>query len=143
MLRVFARGWRQALLPSLRIGAAASLALVILAVDVYALSGTFLGAVTLPVLTVLGLLVLVVTLHVLVGLAERPDLRVRRLAPASLYLALRHWYLTALSVTVLAILGGAIAARPALGLGLALGPLLYVVWSGCRFTLRTLLEQTE
>ncbi|GAB3261326.1 DUF624 domain-containing protein [Kineosporia babensis] len=143
VLATFGRGWRRALRPALRTGAMASAAWVVLAVDVYALSGTLLGAVTLPLLAVLALLVLVVTLHVLVALAERPDLRVRHLARASVYLALRRWYLTAFSLVVLALLATLVAARPALGLGLALAPLLYVVWAGCRFTLRPILEQPE
>jgi uncharacterized membrane protein YesL len=139
LVRTFARGWRRALTSSLRTGAAASIALVILGVDAHAFSGTTLGAVTLPLLAVLAVLVVVTTLHVVVGLAERPDLKVRHLARAGLYLALRRWYLTALSLFVLAILAGAVATRPALGLGLALAPLLYVVWAGCRYALRPVL----
>ncbi len=72
--------------------------------------------------------------------AERPAVRLRDAARACLYLALRRWYLTALSLVVLAFLQTLLASRPALALGLAAAPLLYVVWANSRFTLRSVLE---
>lgn len=54
-------------------------------------------------------------------------------------LAVRHWPLTLLSLAVLALLQTLFAARPAIALGLAAAPLLYVVWANSRFALRAAL----
>ncbi|GAB6903532.1 hypothetical protein [Kineosporia succinea] len=132
----FVHHWRRSLAPALRTGAAASFVLVVLAVDAHLLRNAMPAVI--PLLAVLALLVVITTLHVLVGLAEHPGLRVRDLARAGLYLGLRHWCLTGVSLLVLALLGGAVVLRPALGLGLALAPLLYVVWANCRYSLRAL-----
>jgi len=73
---------------------------------------------------------------------ERPRARVRDLLRAALYLAARRWYLTVVSLLVLGLLCTLIAARPALGLGLAAAPLLYVVWANSRYALLPVLEAT-
>ena len=57
-----------------------------------------------------------------------------------LYLAVRRWYLTLVSLVVLALLEALLATRPAIALGLAAAPLLYVVWANSRYTLRVALE---
>jgi len=77
----------------------------------------------------------------LVVLAERPGARVRDAGRVSVYLAVRHWYLTLPSLAVLAVLEALLATRPAIALGLAAAPLLYVVWANSRFTLRSALAQ--
>jgi hypothetical protein len=51
----------------------------------------------------------------------------------------RHWYLTLPSLAVLAIFEALLATRPAIALGLAAAPLLYVVWAGSRFSLNAVL----
>jgi hypothetical protein len=71
---------------------------------------------------------------------ERPTVRLRDVLKASLYLAIRRWYLTLLSLLVLVLLVEVVAAKPAIGLGLVAAPLLYVVWANSRFTLRTALD---
>jgi hypothetical protein len=79
------------------------------------------------------------TLLGLVALAEQPAARLREVWRACAYLAVRRWYLTAVSLMVLALLGQLIVTRPAIALGLAAAPLLYVIWANSRFTLRTAL----
>jgi len=76
----------------------------------------------------------------LVVLAERPTVRLRDAVRASLYLGVRRWYLTAVSLAVLLLLVQVVAQKPALGLGLVATPLLYVVWAGSRYSLRPALD---
>jgi hypothetical protein len=76
-------------------------------------------------------------------LAERPAVRLRDALRASLYLAVRRWYLTALSLVVLVLLVQVVATRPAIGLGLVASPLLYVVWANSRFSLRPALDPAQ
>jgi hypothetical protein len=59
----------------------------------------------------------------------------------SVYLAVKRWYLTAVSLLVLGMLGALFATRPALAVGLAASPLLYVVWANSRFSLRPVLDR--
>jgi uncharacterized membrane protein YesL len=139
VVRTFLRAWRASLRRATALGALASAALVVLGVDARAAWGRPIGALALPVLAVLMLLVTATTLLTLVLLAERPAVRLRDALRACLYLALRRWYLTALSLLVLALLDALFASRPAIALGLAAAPLLYVVWANSRFTLRAAL----
>ena len=64
--------------------------------------GRPIGAVAIPVLVTLMVLVVATALLALVVLAERPTVRLRDALRASLYLAVRRWYLTAVSLAVLA-----------------------------------------
>ncbi|MFC7480077.1 hypothetical protein ACFQX7_08605 [Luedemannella flava] len=88
----------------------------------------------------LGILTVATGLLGLVTLAERPAARLRDVARACAYLAVRRWYLTAMSLLVLALLAQLVTARPALALGLAAAPLLYVVWANSRSCLRVALD---
>lgn len=135
----FRRSWLACWRRATALGALASAALVVLAVDARAAWGHPVGAVAVPVLAVGMLLVVATLLLATVVLAERPQVSLPRALKASVYLAVRHWYLTGCSLGVLALLQALLAARPALALGLAAAPLLYVVWANSRYTLRAAL----
>ncbi len=139
VVRTFARAWRGRLRASLAVGALATAAVVVLGVDVRAVWGSRLGAVAIPVFVVLAALAAATATLALVGLVERTDLRLRDLLRAALYLAVRRWYLSGASLVVLGLLVTMVGSRPALGLGLAAAPLLYVVWANSRFALRPVL----
>jgi len=140
VLRTFASTWRATAAPAMKWGAAASALLVVLAVDARFLWGRPAGALALPVLTMLIVLALGTALLGLVTIAERPTARLRDVARACLYLAVRRWYLTGASLLVLILLAQLVAVRPALGLGFAAAPLLYVVWANSRYSLRAALD---
>jgi hypothetical protein len=135
-VRTFGRTWRATARPAMLWAAAATAALVVLGVDARAAWGHRVGALALPVLAMLAVLTAATALLGLVAIAERPGARLRDVARACLYLSVRRWYLTAVSLLVLALLAQFVAARPALGLGFAAAPLLYVVWANTRFSLR-------
>ncbi|MCI2237298.1 hypothetical protein MO973_03820 [Paenibacillus sp. TRM 82003] len=136
VLRTFARAWARSLRRAVPLGLGAGAVLVVLGVDAVVLAGTSWGALTLPLLTVVGLLTVAVAVLAAVGLAERPGARVRDLVRPAVWLAIRRWPFTLLSLAVLALLAAAVASRPALGLGLAAAPLLHVVWANSRWSLR-------
>ena len=140
VVRTFAAAWRSLFRRSATIGALATGALVVLGVDARVAWGSSAGAVALPVLATLAVLVVSTTTLALVGVVERPRARLRDLLRAALYLSVRRWYLTAVSLVALALLVAVVAARPALGLGLAAAPLLYVVWANSRYALRPALD---
>jgi uncharacterized membrane protein YesL len=131
-VRAYVTSWRRAL----AIGMAATAAVVILAVDIVVLWEFRIGALAIPVLAMLTVLTVVTTLVALVAVIELPGTRLRDVLRISLYAAVRRWYLSAFSLVVLATLASLLAVRPAVALGLAAAPLLYVVWGGSRYSLR-------
>ncbi|MDG4797088.1 hypothetical protein [Micromonospora sp. WMMD1082] len=140
VFRRFGRAWRATLRPATRWAATAVAVLVVLGVDGYAAWGSRAGALTLPILAMLTALTAATALLGLVTIAERPGARLRDVARACAYLAVRRWYLTATSLLVLALLAQLFVARPAIALGAAAAPLLYVVWANSRYSLRAALD---
>ncbi|WP_203580714.1 ferredoxin-NADPH reductase [Microbacterium hibisci] len=142
-VRAFAAGLRDTWRRALVVGAAVAGVVVILLVDVRMLSNTPAAVVTVPLLGVLALLAIAVGLVALVAIAEVPTARLRDVLRAAAYLSLRRWYLTALSLAVLAVQAAVFAAAPALGLGLTASAALYFAWTNSRYTLRPVLDLDE
>ena len=111
-------------------------ALVVLSVNLQVRAVGELSALTVPLLGVLAVLVVATCLTGLVAVAEAPDASLREIVTVSAVLGLRRWYLTAVSLVVLGSLAGFFFVKPALAIGLAAAPLLYVVWAGGRHTLK-------
>jgi uncharacterized membrane protein YesL len=143
VVRTFVGAWRSVARRALAIGAAVTGALVVLGVDVRVVWQGTVGAVAIPVFAILAVLVVVTGMLALVAVVERPRARVRDLLRAALYLGVRRWYLTVVSLFVLGLLAALVAARPALGFGLAAAPLLYVVWANSRYALLPVLEPAD
>ena len=135
VVRTFAKTWWKALRKSLTIGAFAVGAIAILVIDIVWAWGQQIGAVAIPVFVIAAAIAAATALGTLVAVVERPEAKLRELAKAALYLMLRRWHLTALSFLGCAALIAIITQRPALGLGVALAPLLYLVWANTRNTL--------
>jgi uncharacterized membrane protein YesL len=135
--KVFWDAWRGSARRALTTGSLATVALLVLGVDAAWLAGRTAGAVLLPVIAVVMTLIVITTVLTLVALAERPDARLRDLARAGAYLGLRRWYLSLFSLVVLVLFEVLLAARPAIAIGVAASPLLYIVWANSRFTLTT------
>lgn len=140
VMRTFGRAWRASLGRASAVGALATLALVVLGVDLAWTWGKTIGAAAIPVLVTLMVLVVATTILALVVLAERPGMRLRQALSAALYLAVRRWYFTGVSLAVVLMLVRIITERPAVGFGLVAFPLLYIVWAGSRYSLRPLLD---
>ena len=140
VIRLFLRGWREAWRRSLALGAFVAAALTVLLVDVRFFSEGQLGVVVIPVLAVLTVLSVSVGIVGLVALAEEPRARLRDVVRASIYLLLRRWYLTAVSLAVLAAQVALFTSLPAIALGFTAAPALYLVWANSRYTLRPVLD---
>ncbi|WP_433381583.1 hypothetical protein ACQPZX_17370 [Actinoplanes sp. CA-142083] len=140
-VQTFIRVWRSSAPRALAVAGLCAALVVVLAVDCRWALGHAAGALAIPLLVVVMVLAVATTLLALVVLSERPTTRVRDACRVSVYLAVRHWYLTVPSLAVLAIFEALLAARPAVALGLAAAPLLYVVWAGSRFSLNPVLTK--
>jgi uncharacterized membrane protein YesL len=134
VVRTFVRAWRATFRRATALGTVTTAGLVVLGVDLRAAWGRPAGALAVPVLAMAMLLLVVAVLPATVLIAETPSVRLRDALRAGLYLAVRRWYLTALSLAVLVLFETLLASRPAIALGLAATPLLYVVWANSRFT---------
>ena len=143
ILRTFWRAWRRCFRKALAIAAMVVAGVVVTTVDIRAVWEMRIGALAVPVFVVLTVLSAVTGLYALVLLAARPDARLRDLLRAGLYLSVRRWYLTAFSVVVVGLGLTLFAAKPALALGLAAAPLLYVVWANTRFAARPALGESR
>lgn len=136
VVRTFARAWQATFRRAATLGAIATAALVVLGVDIAATWTLRIGAVVIPVMAVLMLLIVATSLLALVAIAERPAVRLGKAVRVCGYLAVRRWYLTIVSLAMLLFIAALLAAHPALELGIAATPLLYIVWANSRFTLR-------
>ncbi|PUB30306.1 uncharacterized protein DUF624 [Promicromonospora sp. AC04] len=136
VVRTFARAWRRHLRRGLAIGALATGAVVVAAVDVAFFWGRTAGAVAIPVLVTLAAGALVTAVLALAAVPEMPGARLREVLLAAVVLGARRWYLSASALLVLGLLVSVVAARPVVGLGFAAAPLLYAAWGLCRFALR-------
>ncbi|MGI5189222.1 DUF624 domain-containing protein [Promicromonospora sp. CA-289599] len=136
VVRTFARAWRRHLRRGLAIGALATGAVVVVAVDVAFFWGRTLGALVIPVLVTLAVGAVLTAVLALAAVPDTVGARLRDVLLAALVLGSRRWYLSAGVLLVLGLLLSVLAVRPVVGLGFAAAPLLYAVWGICRFTLR-------
>jgi len=138
-IQAFMRAWRSSFRRAVPAAALATAAITVLSVDAAAAGRSHRMAIVVPLLLMLDVLVVAVALVVLVGLAERPSTRIRDLARPAIYLVVRRWYLSALSLVAVAVLMGVVTTRPTIGLGFLAAPMLYIVWANARFTLQPVL----
>jgi uncharacterized membrane protein YesL len=136
VVRTFVRAWRRHLRRGLAIGALATGAVVVAAVDVAFFWGRTAGAVAIPVLVTLAAGAVTTAILALVAVPEMSGARLREVLFAAVMLGARRWYLSAGALLVLGLLASVVAVRPTVGLGFAAAPLLYAVWGVCRFVLR-------
>jgi uncharacterized membrane protein YesL len=135
VVRTFVHAWRRHVRRGLEIGALATGAVVVAAVDVAFFWGRTAGAVAIPVLVALAAGTVMTAVLALVAVPEMPGARLRDVLLAAVVLGARRWYLSAGGLLVLGLLGSVVAARPVVGLGFAAAPLLYAAWGACRFIL--------
>jgi len=142
-IRTFFKGWWSSLRRVLPVGAFFQALFLIVGVDLYVMTLWGYGSLALPVVIVVVALGGVTAMVSWVGLLDRGDLTRRQVMKASLYLSVRKGGWSLLSLVVLGLVGSVIWVKPAVGLGLLLGPALYVVWGNSRRTLAEILPPSE
>ncbi len=135
VVRTFLRQWSARYWRSFGVGWLATAAIFVLFVDIAVVWGREVGAVAIPVFAVFTVLLVATTLAVLVAIDLDVDVRGIELWKRCLFLVVRRWYFTAMSLFALALLLTFVVAMPALGLGLATSPLLYFVWTNIAYTI--------
>ncbi len=139
VVATFVREWRAKFRRALVVGAVAVVGVAAFSVDIAVVWGHRVGAAAIPVFAMLIALVLTTAIHVLVATSLEIATRGLALAKLCLYLAVRKWYLSGLSIVALYLLTSFIIVEPAWGLGLAASPVLYLVWANSKYALRSAL----
>ncbi len=139
VVRTFFRSVRTDFRRAILVGLVSTAAGVILVVDIGVVWGTRFGALAIPVFAMLIVVLAATTMTVLVALSVEPEARLLVTFRVALVLSIRSWYLSALSLTTVAIFASFVIAQPVLGLGFACTPALYIVWANARFSLRAVL----
>jgi uncharacterized membrane protein YesL len=141
--RTFLAGWLATWRRAATLGVIATGIVVVLLVDVRFFAGSAIGVAIVPVIGVIAAIVVAVTLVSLVAISESPKARLRDVIKASLYLGVRRWYLTLVSLAVLATQAALFTSLPAIALGLTATPALYLAWANSRYSLRPVLILDE
>jgi len=141
-LRQFLAGWRATWWRAFLVWGTASVALVIVIVDVAVVRSTPFGALLTPALLVLGVLALVLAFYLLVGVAEFPAVRLRDILKWSFFLAVRQWYFALFAVLMLFCIVVAFVFQPVIGIFVTPSFLLFLVWANTRRGFERLLEAT-
>ena len=139
VVRAFWAGWRRTATKALAVGAVVAVVLAIVLVDVRAVSAASWSVLVVPLCATLALLALATAPVALTALAEAPGTPLRVLLSTAAVLAVRRWYLSAVSLLVLAGQAALFVSSPALAIGLTAAPALYLIWANARYALRPVL----
>ena len=142
-IRTFFKGWWASLKRVLPVGVFFQALFFIAGIDLYVVTQWGYGSLALPMVIVIVALGLVTAMVSWVGLMDRPDLSRWAVMKASLYLAVRKPGWSLFSLFILGLVASIIWVKPPVGLGLLLGPALYVVWGNSRRTLTEILPVSE
>ncbi|MEU6431742.1 hypothetical protein ABZ860_38075 [Microbispora sp. NPDC046973] len=143
VLRAFRCSYRRAAPRALLLWAGGAAAVGVLAADVAAVAPTRWGPALVPFFLTVSALVVTVVLALLVLASDASGpVRLRPLVLPCLYLVVRRWYLSVLTIAVLGLVVAAVLLKPMAGVFLACSPLLYVVWATTRFVVAPILSSS-
>ncbi|MCL2516238.1 MAG: hypothetical protein FWD85_03390 [Microbacteriaceae bacterium] len=139
--RAFWLGWRRGMKRAGLLGLALDGLVLVVGLDLASTAGAPVGAALVPVLVAVVAVAVAVVVLALAGFAAGgvgADAPTAALLKASVYLAIRRWPLTLLSLAALTAAVAFVLAQPVLGTLLGVAPLLFVVFSNARATLAPL-----
>lgn len=143
VVRTFVGGWKKTWRKAMTLGLIVTAGLVIVLVDVRFFAPMQAGVAVVPVLGVLTVLLVAGGLVSLTAIAEEPEARLRTVAKAALYLSVRRWWLSLVTLGVLALQAVLFTMMPAIAIGLTAAPALYLTWANTRYILRPVLGDPE
>lgn len=130
----FARAYRRHALPAAGRWAVTTALLGVLVTDIALLHDSPAGAVLVPMLVLLAVLVLSAGLMSLALLTLRPGLHLWRGLATAAVVAVRRWPLTLLSLGVLGVAAVAVNQAPLLGLATVPGCAIILTWANSRIS---------
>jgi uncharacterized membrane protein YesL len=139
----FMRGYKQSFSRAAPVGLAAVVLLGFLIFDLVILQSMPGAAALVPLVVVAAALVVCVSVLMIAGMVLLSTARLKNLAKAALYLAVKRWYLSLAALALLGLIAAAALVQPVLGVALAPAPLLFVVWSNAAFSFKAALQEAE
>lgn len=137
----FVRGYKDSFRRAAPVGIIAVVLLGFLGMDLAILQSMPAAAVLVPLVVVAAATTVCVAVLVVAGMVVLPQVRLKSLAKAALYISVKRWYLSAAALVLLAIVAAAALVQPVLGTALAPAPLLFVVWSNAAFAFKAELQK--
>jgi uncharacterized membrane protein YesL len=138
---VFLRGYKESFRRAAPVGIIAVVLLGFLGMDLAILQSMPAAAVLVPLVVVAAATAVCVAVLVIAGMILLPQVRLKSLAKAALYISVKRWYLSLAALALLAIVAAAALVQPVLGVALAPAPLLFVVWSNAAFAIKAELQE--
>ncbi|MHA7987500.1 DUF624 domain-containing protein [Rathayibacter sp. CAU 1779] len=106
-------------------------------------AGTIWAPLLGPLFAVLGIGSVAAALFALAGLVVFEKASLRAIAKAALYLAVRRWYFSVVSLVMVALIGAAVLLQPVLGAALVPGILLYAVFANAQYSFHRVVEDAK
>jgi len=138
----FLLGYRHSFRRAAPAGLAAVAGIGFLGVDLAIVQVMRAAAVLVPLIALVLIAVVCVAVTVLAGIVLLPQASTRAILKASLYLAVRRWYLSLAALVLLGIIAAAVLVQPVIGVALAPAPLLFVLWSNASFAFQAALQDS-
>lgn len=130
----FWRGYRRNAGRAFVVGVATALVMAISLFDVTVMAGTGFGLLFGPLFVVLGASAIAVCATALCGFALYEQASAWAIVKASIYLAIKRWYFSAMALVLIGLIIAAVLVQPVLGAALVPGILLFAVWSNAQFS---------
>ena len=130
----FWRGYRRRGGAAFVVGLATALLLAAVLLDGTITAGTIWAPLLGPLLAVVGLGGVAVAVSALAGLVVLERASLTAIAKAALFLAVRRWYFSIVSLVMIGLIGAAVLLQPVLGAALAPGILLYAVFANAQYS---------
>jgi len=139
-LHAFWRSYRRNLVRSFVVGLAAGAVVAVVLLDLAMFASNPLAPLIAPTFFVLGITALAVAIVALAGFALYGQASAWAVVKASVYLAIKRWYFSAMALVLIGLIAAAVLLQPILGAFLAPSLLLFAVWSNAHFSFVKLVE---
>ncbi|MFK0002251.1 DUF624 domain-containing protein [Paenarthrobacter sp. NPDC090522] len=136
----FLSGYKRSFVKTAPLGVAAVALLLFLGVDLVAIQSLPGAALLLPLIVVAAAVTVTLTVTAIAGVVLLPEVRLKSILKASLYLVVQRWYLSLAMLVLLGIIVSAAVLQPVLGVALAPAPLLFVIWSNASYAFHAVLH---
>jgi hypothetical protein len=125
------------------IGIATALIVAFVLLDGTIAAGTIWAPLLGPLFAVLAVGSVAVALFALAGLAVFERASLKAIVKAALYLAVRRWYFSVVSLVMVGLIGAAVLLQPVLGAALVPGILLYAVFANAQYSFHRAVEDAK
>ncbi|NNC13889.1 DUF624 domain-containing protein [Planctomonas sp. JC2975] len=139
----FWQGYRRRGGPAFIVGLVTAAVVGVVLLDGTITAGTVWAPLLGPLFAVLGIGSVAAALFALAGLVVFETASLKAVAKAALYLSVRRWYFSAVSLVMVALIAAAVLLQPVLGAALVPGILLYAVFANAQYSFHRVVEDAK